>query len=61
MIDQNTINWLKENLQIRVKERNSDYYSSREKTITVELVIDGDVVSEDSFNIINGERDRSPY
>ncbi len=42
MIDGNTIEWLKKNLKITITENDID------EVITVELILDGDVISSDT-------------
>ena len=42
MIDGNTIEWLKKNLKITITKNDID------EVITVELILDGDVISSDT-------------
>lgn len=62
-IDEAIMRVVRENVTVRIKEGNNNYYSSRDKTITVQLFMGDSEVpfASDSFSFTEGEPSRDPY
>lgn len=63
MSDEDILRVVREHVRLSVREASGDFYSSRSRTIVVELYIEGDKqpFASDSFTVVDGEADKSYY
>lgn len=55
------IQFLKDHLELKITESDADCYCSRSKRFKVQILIEDQEITSDSFEITNGEPDRSYF